>query len=271
MSKNPVQPGGDPVSEQPGARRSDFSGWNWVLESNSDLDPGHEAIAVVGPGDLGAVRQPGRRRTHRAVHEVEPLPRQPGEQTRGGRLDGVPAHVRQPRRPQPLDHPGRMPTPAVSSPCSTPWPNITWWPTQMPSTGRRSTRPGANQFGPADGAQARPCRRRRRPPGTTRPSASRAAVTPAVRVTSAPARPGHRWPNAGCPSRSRAPPLGERSQRPLRGRNRVSHPRIDRRRYRSARATALNWASTIVVAGRAASSRRCRQILALIASDCIRW
>ena len=95
----------------------DFSGWNWVADSAPFSTAATNSLAVLRPGHerrADRVRRLQLPAAHAVgVHEVEARPGlHAGEQRRPGRRrDGVPAHVRQHVRLEPLD--GARPLPAA--------------------------------------------------------------------------------------------------------------------------------------------------------------
>ncbi len=82
--------------------------------------------------------------------------------------------------------PGQMPQPAASTPCSMPLANSTWCPTQMASTGLPAARRPAITAAPSTASSPSMQAAKAPTPGTTRPSAARAASASAVTVTRAP-------------------------------------------------------------------------------------
>ncbi len=139
----------------------DFSGWNWVAHSGpfstaaTNRSPPcsaqvHERRARAVVGDQGPVADAVR------VHEVEAL----GPRRR--RTAGCPGGTSTVFQPMcgttgacsRSTTPGHSPQPSVSTPCSTPRSNRTCMPTQMPSTGAPAGEPTADDLAAVHRAQA---------------------------------------------------------------------------------------------------------------------
>ena len=170
----------------------DFSGWNWVARQRAVLDRGDERLAVLGGGDHAAAAASSARRRARTSGRSRSgcRRRQAGEQRRAGRrVDGVPAHVRQHRRVQPVTAPGSSPRPLVTTPCSSPRveqdlhadADAEHRPAGRDPVGDH--RAGAERLDAGHAGRVR-ARRPARPGRRPRPPRPRSAVT----VTSAPAR-----------------------------------------------------------------------------------
>ena len=255
----------------------DFSGWNWVAAQGPILDRGDELRTVTRPRDPG--RDPGEG----AGGLERPL-------LHGIRVDEVEALVldaarraREPAATSTSDQPmwgttaaGRRSTvpghsPSPSSGCSdgsVEPSKSTCMPTQTPSTGRPPLRRRPMMRGPC--AAARPAMQAWKlpTPGTKSPSHSSAAAGSASASPSRRRARGHARPSGRCRCRSR----GRRRRHSSRRLHRQSAPlalgmpttRGSRAMAaRSARATALNCASTMWWGSRPASTRTCRQSPAL--------
>ena len=152
------------------------------------------------------------------VDEVEAACRgQAGEQHRAGRrVDGVPAHVRQPGARQPVTAPGSSPRPLVTTPCSSPDVEEDLHAdadAQHRPAGRDPLgdhRAGAERVDPGHAGRVRPDAGHDQPVGRGAPRRGRRSPSRRRRRGPAPARP-----SAGCPTRSRARPPW--SQRPSTG------------------------------------------------------
>ena len=280
-----VRTSGAPLTAPPASSSStvapaspDFSGWNWVAHERTVLDARRRTARRARPSVTRVRRGTVGDRVHSVsgvgVHEVEPLVRDAGEQQRARRGASTVFQPMCGRTGACSSLDVRRATrrrPSVATPCSTPRSNSTCMPTQMPSTGR----PPASRA-PTDGRRpstaARPAMHAANAPtpGTTRPSASSAASRSAVTVdVGADALERALRPSAGCPTRSRGRrrdgrahrrahasragqrALGRRARRRTRGSSATAS--------RSARATALNCASTTWCALRPASTRTCRR------------
>ena len=253
----------------------DFSGWNWVAHSGPFSTAATNRCAVLGPGDQrGAGAVVGHQLPAPygvGVHEVEPLVLDAGEQRRCrrgastvfqpmcGRTSALGAARPCPATRRSRRCPRRARRRARRAPAC---------PRRCPSTGRPPASAPADQLGPVHRAQPRPCRRRtrrrrarrgRRPPARRR---GRTSTTTSAPAGADPRRGRAGTDRAGSPTRSRG-------RRPC-GRSRAcpwwTGPRSRAGRSptasRSARANALNCASTTWWALRPDSTRTCSAICA---------
>ena len=230
----------------------DFSGWNWVAAAPpASLPP--TAAANGSPCSVQEIRAPAAASYLRRPSAARRSARSrtwsrgdPGEQHRARRRrHGVPAHVRQHAASSRSTVPGHAPQPSVQIPCSAPAANSTCMPTQMPRTGRPSSSRRAISLSPPTARRPAMQAANAPTPGTARPSHSSAASASAVTSTSAP-DPGQRALGGAQVPRAvvQHHHTGHHQSTPLvlgmppaRGSGAAA--------VRSARATALNWASTM--------------------------
>ena len=268
----------DPVAQQRARPRRRTSrggtGWRTAGRSRPPRRTGRRRARPRSPaGARGAVVGPQRPVAHAVgVHEVEPLvldARRTASCPRAPRRCSSPCGVR--RAPAAARRrPGHSSSPGVSTPCSTPCSKSTCMPTQMPSTGRppASRRPmiswPSDRAQPVDAGRERADARARR--ARRRPSpAARSAVS--VTVRAGPLERAHGGADVARAvvedddvgaSATQSDALGARARPVSRGSKATAS--------RSARATALNCASTRWCGSRPDSTRTCRAIWAWKAS-----
>ena len=146
----------------------DFSGWNWVAGSGpfstaaTNRSPPCSAQVTSGrPGQV--VGHQGPVADGVGVHEVEALVLDAGEQGGpGGGLDGVPAHVRDHRRLEPLDGAGPLAAPLGGDAVLHPGLEEDLHAHADAEHRTAAREPAADHLVTAHRAQARACRRRRR-------------------------------------------------------------------------------------------------------------
>ena len=245
-----------PVADQPRPASPDFSGWNWVRPDRALLDGGHEPVAaVLGPGDppLRRLGQRAHRRSCARSRTARPRPRRTARCPAGARTVFQPMCGSRSACSS-STRPGQIA--AAVGPYAVLDAGLEQHLVPDADGQRRPARgpPLGDDLRPAHGDQSRHAGREGADARDhqTVGGQRRVRVGGHRRPRPRPARPPAR-PSAGCPTRS--PGRRPTAHSSALGAGHALHPRVERDASRRARATALNWHSTMWCGSRPASSR----------------